>query len=84
MTLVSEHVDDIVAEHTFSISGRGLKLDVAQDIQVYLEEMAAVRPLKKIVLCGNTLGVDAARVLGEALYNAKDLEVNIYALCTDD
>ncbi|RKP14645.1 hypothetical protein BJ684DRAFT_1644, partial [Piptocephalis cylindrospora] len=57
-----------------SIAGRGLKLDTAADMEPHLAELAKIEDLREICLSGNTVGVEAAQALGEALKTHTNLE----------
>lgn len=54
-------------EKIFSLQGKGLKLSTKQDIQPYLDQLSKKQGLERVVLGGNTLGVEAAQALGETL-----------------
>lgn len=58
----------------FSIAGKGLKLDTAEDVKVFVDQIKDTKNLKKIVIMGNTIGVEASKALAEALKNQEDLE----------
>ncbi|BFZ53340.1 Ran GAP Rna1 [Savitreella phatthalungensis] len=57
---------------TFSLEGKGLKLDKAEDIESHLGELKD--DVIKIVLSGNTIGVGAAQRLAKALEGKDKLE----------
>ena len=61
----------------FSLEGKGLKLDTAADMEPHIEALKAMQDVEEIRLLGNTLGVEACRVLGEVLATKKTLEVSL-------
>lgn len=58
----------------FSIAGKGLKFDSAEDIQKYVDELKALKNVTSINLMGNTYGVEASKALAEGLKNQAELE----------
>ncbi|KAK9454548.1 hypothetical protein V1511DRAFT_451037, partial [Dipodascopsis uninucleata] len=52
---------------TFSLEGKSLKLDTAEDIAPYIKELDSIDELESINLSGNTFGVGACKALAEAL-----------------
>lgn len=58
----------------FSIAGRGLKLDTAEDVQPFVDQIKETKNLKEVVIMGNTIGVEASKALAEALKNQSALE----------
>lgn len=58
----------------FSIAGKGLKFDSAEDIQQYVDELKALKNVKEVNLMGNTYGVEACKALAKALENQQELE----------
>ncbi|KAF9571706.1 hypothetical protein EC968_000224 [Mortierella alpina] len=52
---------------TFTIEGRGLKLDSAADVQEFIDIIAKMDELENVILSGNTFGVEACRALSVAL-----------------
>lgn len=67
----------ISSEETYSINDKSLKFDSELDIQPYLTEMGQVAQLKKIDFAGNTIGIDASKLLAEKLLESKDSIVEI-------
>jgi Ran GTPase-activating protein 1 len=59
---------------SFSLRGKGLKLDSEEDIAPYIKELNAVENLQEIDLSGNTLGVEASKSLAEAIKTKKELK----------
>ena len=60
---------------TFSIKGKALKLNSAEDAQPYVKEIEAIKNLEQIVLSGNTIGVEASKALSVALAKHKTIKV---------
>lgn len=60
---------------SFSIAGKTLKLDSAQDVEFLISELDQIPNLKEIKLSGNTLGVEAAKAIAGALKNKPELSV---------
>lgn len=68
---------------TFSIAGKGLKLDSAINIQPYLDELTTLSDVKHINIMGNTIGIDASKALGKILNKQSALEsINLSDLFT--
>ena len=59
----------------YSILGKTLKLDTAQDVQDIVQDINALPDLSEIRLSGNTLGVDAAKEIAKALKTKSKLSV---------
>jgi Ran GTPase-activating protein 1 len=59
----------------FSLEGKGLKLDTKEDVEVYIKALREMDDVEEIRLLGNTLGVEACKVLGEVLETKKLLQV---------
>lgn len=60
----------------FSLEGKGLKLDTAADIEPHIISLRSMSDVEEIRLLGNTLGVEACKVLGEVLETKKTLQVS--------
>ncbi|KAK3341688.1 hypothetical protein B0T25DRAFT_558972 [Lasiosphaeria hispida] len=58
----------------FSLEGKGLKLDTAEDLEPHIAELRA-NDVEEVRLLGNTLGVGACKLLGEVLAAKKNLRV---------
>lgn len=58
----------------FSLEGKGLKLDSAADVEAHIKALRE-HDIEEIRLQGNTLGVEACKVLGEVLETKKNLQV---------
>lgn len=59
----------------FSLEGKGLKLDTAEDIEPHLAPLCALDDVEEVRFWGNTLGVGACKRLGEVLSTKKSLKV---------
>ncbi|KAF9358670.1 hypothetical protein BGX34_008825 [Mortierella sp. NVP85] len=56
-----------MSKTTFSIEGRGLKLNSAADVQEFVNTIEGMTELDSVVLSGNTFGVEASRAIAAAL-----------------
>lgn len=65
--------------HVFSLAGKNLKLNTAEDIAPYLDDLRKVEPLHEISLGGNTLGVGASVALAEVLREKRSLRIADFA-----
>lgn len=61
----------------FSLEGKGLKLDTAADVEAHIKALRE-NDVEEVRFLGNTLGVEACKVLGEVLETKKNLQVSIY------
>lgn len=59
----------------FSIAGKGLKLNTAEDVKEFVETIDQMDDLEVIKLSGNTIGVEAGQALAEALKTKTKLKV---------
>lgn len=59
----------------FSLEGKGLKLDTAEDIEAHIKPLIESTDFTEIRLGGNTLGVPASERLASVLASQKSLEV---------
>jgi Ran GTPase-activating protein 1 len=59
----------------FSLEGKGLKLDTAADMEAHIKPLREMEDVEEVRFLGNTLGVEACKVLGEALEKKKTLQV---------
>jgi Ran GTPase-activating protein 1 len=64
----------------FSLEGKGLKLDSAADVEAHIKPLREMQDVEEVRLLGNTLGVEACRVLGEVLETKKTLQVRSHSL----
>jgi Ran GTPase-activating protein 1 len=60
----------------FSLEGRGLKLDTAEDLEPHIAALRAMDDVEEVHMLGNTLGVGACKLLGEVLATKKTLRVS--------
>ncbi|KAH7413197.1 putative Ran GTPase-activating protein 1 [Cadophora sp. MPI-SDFR-AT-0126] len=58
----------------FSLEGKGLKLDTAADVEAHIKALRE-QDVEEIRLQGNTLGVEACKILGEVLQTKKNLQI---------
>src|SRR5690554_4973088 len=65
------------SNNTFTIEGRGLKLDSAADVQEFIDTISGMDELENVILSGNTFGVEACRALAAALAKKPLLKVGI-------
>ncbi|KAK6455124.1 uncharacterized protein RJT20DRAFT_129826 [Scheffersomyces xylosifermentans] len=74
----------VTPENTYSIAGKQVKFDTAEDIAPYLKELNALKDVKKIDFSGNTIGIEASKSLSEAILTHKDtiVEINFSDLYT--
>ena len=61
---------------SFSIVGKNLKLNSAEDIQHVLDDLDKVDGVEEVHFGGNTLGVEACRALAKNLSSKKTLKVS--------
>ncbi|KAL7628173.1 Ran GAP Rna1 [Parahypoxylon ruwenzoriense] len=59
----------------FSLEGKVLKLDTAQDLEAHIGPLRAMDDVEEVRILGNTLGVEACKLLGEVLATKKSLKV---------
>ena len=59
----------------FSLEGKGLKLDTAQDIEPHIKDLKGNNDVEEVRLLGNTLGIGASEALAKALETKKKLQV---------
>ncbi|KAH8591956.1 putative Ran GTPase-activating protein 1 [Bisporella sp. PMI_857] len=59
----------------FSLEGKGLKLDTAADVEPHIKDLRASQDVEEVRFLGNTLGVEACKVLGEVLETKKTLQI---------
>lgn len=68
------------SKKVFSLEGKGLKLDTAEDLEPHIEELKSMDDVEEVRILGNTLGVGACKRLGEVLSNKKSLQVSSQSL----
>ena len=67
---------DIMASNKiFSLEGKGLKLDTAQDIEPHIKDLKENNDVEEVRLLGNTLGIGASEALAKVLETKKKLQV---------
>ncbi|KHJ32700.1 putative rni-like protein [Erysiphe necator] len=71
--------NSITESKIFSLEGKGLKLDSSVDIEKHVAPLRQMDDVEEIRLQGNTLGVEACRVLGEIIRTKKSLQVANFA-----
>ncbi|KAI0196239.1 hypothetical protein EV127DRAFT_381297 [Xylaria flabelliformis] len=59
----------------FSLEGKGLKLDTAEDLEAHIGPLRDIQDVEEVRVLGNTLGVGACKLLGEVLATKKTLKV---------
>ncbi|KAI1758909.1 RNI-like protein [Hypoxylon sp. FL1150] len=59
----------------FSLEGRVLKIDTAQDLEAHIGPLRAMEDVEEVRILGNTLGVEACKLLGEVLATKKSLKI---------
>lgn len=69
-----------ILEKVFSLEGKGLKLDTAEDLEPHIAELEAMDDVEEVRILGNTLGVGACKRLGEVLSAKKSLQVSSHPL----
>ncbi len=57
----------------FSIAGKALKLDTAEDVTSICDEIKSIKHLQKVSFVGNTLGIEASKAIAEALDTQSEL-----------
>ncbi|KAF9316857.1 hypothetical protein BG003_001447 [Podila horticola] len=67
MDAARSHITSGMSTTTFTIEGRGLKLDSAEQVQEFIDTIAGMEKLENIILSGNTFGVEACKALAAAL-----------------
>lgn len=63
-----------MAEGTFSLANKGLKLDSGADLESHIAPLKTSNSIKRLDLSGNTFGVSACKELAPLLSAQKDLE----------
>ncbi|ROW11552.1 hypothetical protein VMCG_01552 [Cytospora schulzeri] len=63
------------SKKVFSLEGKSLKLDTAEDVEPHIKELRAMDDVEEVRLLGNTLGVGACKLLGEVLATKTSLQV---------
>ena len=63
----------------FSLEGKGLKLDTREQTEAHIKALRDMDDVEEIRLQGNTLGIEACKVLGAVLETKKTLRVRRFA-----
>ncbi|KAF4466664.1 ran GTPase activating 1 [Fusarium albosuccineum] len=63
------------SDKVFSLEGKSLKLDTAEDLEPHIAPLRALDDVEEVRILGNTLGVGACKLLGEVLATKKTLRV---------
>ncbi|ATZ47002.1 Bcrna1 [Botrytis cinerea B05.10] len=63
------------ATKIFSLEGKGLKLDSAADVEPHIKTLREMKDVEEVRFLGNTLGVEACRVIGEVLGEKTNLKI---------
>ncbi|KAK8139930.1 hypothetical protein PG984_001053 [Apiospora sp. TS-2023a] len=58
----------------FSLEGKGLKLDTAEDLEAHIADLKSMDDVEEVRMLGNTLGIGACKRLGEVLATKKSLQ----------
>ena len=66
----------MASQKVFSLEGKGLKLDTADDIEPHIKQLRNATDIEEVHLLGNTLGIGASEALAKALESQKNLEVS--------
>lgn len=64
---IIEEKIEVAEPAQFSLAGKGLKLDTAEDVAEIVKEISSLKNLQKISLVGNTLGIEASKAIANAL-----------------
>ncbi|CAG8615001.1 5715_t:CDS:2, partial [Dentiscutata heterogama] len=59
----------------FTIAGKGLKLNTAEDVQEYVNSILELKNLEEVVLSGNTFGVEAAQAIAMTIKKKDSLKI---------
>ncbi|RYO85664.1 hypothetical protein DL766_000891 [Monosporascus sp. MC13-8B] len=66
-------------DKVFSLEGKVLKLDTAEDLEAHIAPLRAMDDVEEVRMLGNTLGIGACKLLGEVLATKKSLKVANFA-----
>lgn len=68
----------------YSIAGKQLKLDGAKDVEFLVNDLKSMSDVTKIDLSGNTIGIESAKAISEALVQFKSslTEINLSDIFT--
>jgi len=62
---------------SFSLEGKGLKLDTAADIEKHIQPLKDNNHVEEVNFQGNTLGIEASEALAKVLETKQALQVCI-------
>ncbi|KAF2705109.1 RNI-like protein [Pleomassaria siparia CBS 279.74] len=65
----------MAATKVWSIEGKGLKLDTAEDIEKHIGDLKDNADVEEVRLLGNTLGIGASEALAKVLETKKKLQI---------
>lgn len=65
----------------FSLEGKGLKLTSADDVEPHIKALREMEDVEEVHLQGNTLGIEACKVIGDVLETKKSIKVSWTVLC---
>ncbi|KAF2088226.1 RNI-like protein [Saccharata proteae CBS 121410] len=65
----------MAASKLFSLEGKGLKLNTAEDIEPHIQALKDSTDVEEVVFIGNTLGIGACEALAKVLETKKTLRV---------
>ncbi|KAI5209022.1 RNI-like protein [Aureobasidium subglaciale] len=65
--------------NTFSLEGKGLKLDSAADMDKHISELKSNNDVEEVIFVGNTLGIEACEALAKVLESKKKIKVANFA-----
>lgn len=73
---------EAAAEPTeFSIAGKALKLDTAEDVAEIVEQIKSLKNLQKLSFVGNTMGVEASKAIADAIATHDTIKVVDFSDC---
>ncbi len=73
--LTAPHYFANMASTTFSLAGKGLKFETAEDIKQHTQSLSSNTSFSHIDLSGNTFGVPACEALAPLLSSQRDLKI---------
>lgn len=68
-----------VSKNIFTLGGRALKLNTAEDIAPHIEKLKLNDGVEEVWVNGNTLGIGACEALADALRGKKYLKVKKFS-----
>ena len=67
----------VASLQVFSLEGKGLRLDSAQDIEPHIQPLKDNADVEEVHLQGNTFGIEASKALAAVLEQKKNLRVGV-------